>query len=95
MTLSRDDVQRVAILARLRLTPEEEARLTTELDNILGYMGKLSELDTSQIEPLAHAVEIVNAFREDRVTNQANTDALLANAPAKDESFFQVPKIIE
>ena len=95
MTLTREDVQRVAVLARLRLTEEEEARLTEELDNILQYMEKLNELDTSQIKPFSHAVDTVNAFREDHVTNQPNTEALLANAPEKDETFFRVPKIIE
>lgn len=95
MKLTRAEVQRVATLARLQLTAEEEERITGQLDEILQYMDKLNELDTSQVEPLAHAVDIVNAFREDRITNRPNAEALLANAPAKDESFFQVPKIIE
>ena len=95
MKLTRQDVQRVATLARLRLTAAEEDRLTEQLDNILQYMDKLNQLDTSHIEPLAHVVDIVNAFREDKVTNRSNADALLANAPAKDETFFQVPKILE
>jgi aspartyl-tRNA(Asn)/glutamyl-tRNA(Gln) amidotransferase subunit C len=95
MKLTREDVQRVATLARLRLTAAEEDRLTEQLDKILHYMDKLNELDTSHIEPLANAVDRVNAFREDKVTNRPNPDALLANAPAKDDSFFQVPKIIE
>jgi len=95
MGLTREEVQRVAMLARLRLTAEEENRLTEELDGILHYMDKLNALDTSQVEPFTHAVDIVNAFREDKVTNQPNADALLANAPEKDETFFRVPKIIE
>ncbi|HTN70825.1 MAG TPA: Asp-tRNA(Asn)/Glu-tRNA(Gln) amidotransferase subunit GatC [Methylomirabilota bacterium] len=95
MGLTHEEVQRVATLARLRLTAEEENRLTEELDGILHYMDKLNALDTSQVEPFTHAVDIVNAFREDKVTNQPNADALLANAPEKDETFFRVPKIIE
>jgi aspartyl-tRNA(Asn)/glutamyl-tRNA(Gln) amidotransferase subunit C len=95
MGLTREEVQRVATLARLRLTAEEENRLTEELGGILHYMDKLNALDTSQVEPFTHAVDIVNAFREDKVTNQPNADALLANAPEKDETFFRVPKIIE
>jgi aspartyl-tRNA(Asn)/glutamyl-tRNA(Gln) amidotransferase subunit C len=95
MKLSREDVQRVAALARLRLTAAEEASLTAELDSILLYMEKLNELDTSQVEPFTHAVDLVNAFREDVVTNEPNAEALLANAPENDESFFKVPKIIE
>jgi aspartyl-tRNA(Asn)/glutamyl-tRNA(Gln) amidotransferase subunit C len=95
MKLSREDVQRIAALARLRLTAVEETSLTAELGSILLYMDKLNELDTSQVEPFTHAVDLVNTFREDVVTNEPNAEALLANAPEKDETFFKVPKIIE
>jgi aspartyl-tRNA(Asn)/glutamyl-tRNA(Gln) amidotransferase subunit C len=95
MNLAREEVQRVAMLARLRLTPEEEERLTAQLDNILHYVGKLNELDTSGIEPFAHAVDMTIPMREDVVTNEPNAELLLANAPAQENSFFQVPKIIE
>ncbi len=95
MKLTRDEVQRVAVLARLRLTPQEETQLTDQLDHILAYMEKLAELDTSNIEPFSHESDAVNAFREDRVTNRPNADALLANAPDRDNTFFKVPKIIE
>jgi aspartyl-tRNA(Asn)/glutamyl-tRNA(Gln) amidotransferase subunit C len=95
MKLTRDEVQRVAVLARLRLTPQEETQLTEQLDHILAYMEKLAELDTSNIEAFSHEVDAVNAFREDKVTNRPNADALLANAPDRDNTFFKVPKIIE
>jgi aspartyl-tRNA(Asn)/glutamyl-tRNA(Gln) amidotransferase subunit C len=95
MKLTRDEMQRVAVLARLRLTPQEETQLTEQLDHILAYMEKLAELDTSNIEPFSHEADTVNAFREDRVTNRPNADALLANAPDRDNTFFKVPKIIE
>jgi aspartyl-tRNA(Asn)/glutamyl-tRNA(Gln) amidotransferase subunit C len=95
MKLTRDEVQRVAVLARLRLTPKEETQLTEQLDHILAYMEKLAELDTSNIEPFSHTVDTVNVLREDQVTNRPNADALLANAPDRDNSFFKVPKIIE
>jgi aspartyl-tRNA(Asn)/glutamyl-tRNA(Gln) amidotransferase subunit C len=95
MKLTRDEVQRVAVLARLRLTPKEETQLTEQLDHILAYMEKLAELDTSNMEPFSHAVDAVNVLREDQVTNRSNADALLANAPDRDNSFFRVPKIIE
>jgi aspartyl-tRNA(Asn)/glutamyl-tRNA(Gln) amidotransferase subunit C len=95
MKLNRGEVQRIATLARLRLTAEEEERLTEQLDRILQYMDKLNQVDTSKVEPLAHVIDIVNGFREDQVTNQPNTDVILGNAPAKDQTFFQVPKIIE
>jgi len=95
MKLTREDVQRVAVLARLRLTPEEETRLTEQLDHILAYMEKLTELDTSEVEPFNHSVEAVNALRPDKVTNRPDADAVLANAPDRDNTFFKVPKIIE
>ena len=95
MRLTGKEVQRIAMLARLRLTAEEEERLTEQLDNILQYMGKLNQLDTSGIEPFSHVVDMINPMREDIVTNQPNAEALLANAPAKENTFFQVPKIIE
>jgi aspartyl-tRNA(Asn)/glutamyl-tRNA(Gln) amidotransferase subunit C len=95
MKLTREEVRQVATLARLRITAEEEEHLTAELDAILQYIEKLNRLDTSKTEPFTHAVEGVNAFREDRVTNRADAEALLANAPDKDQTFFKVPKIIE
>jgi aspartyl-tRNA(Asn)/glutamyl-tRNA(Gln) amidotransferase subunit C len=95
MNLAREEVQRVAMLARLRLTPEEEERLTAQLDNILHYVGKLNELDTSGIEPFGHSVDMTISMREDVVTNEPNAELLLANAPAQENSLFQVPKIIE
>ena len=77
------------------MTPEEQASLTEDLDHILGYMEKLNQLDTAGVEPFSHVVNIENTLRDDRVTNQPNADALLANAPARDANFFKVPKIIE
>lgn len=94
MKLTAEEVRRVAVLARLRLTHEEEAQLTEQLDRILGYMDKLGELDTSNIPPFTHDIESVE-LREDKITNRPNTEALLANAPDRDGDFFKVPKIIE
>ncbi|MEE9144033.1 MAG: Asp-tRNA(Asn)/Glu-tRNA(Gln) amidotransferase subunit GatC [Candidatus Binatia bacterium] len=95
MKITPEEVKRVATLARLQLSQEEEELLTEQLDKILQYMAKLDRLDTDKVEPLAHAVDIVNAFREDKVTNQPNTKDLLANTPAREKNFFKVPKIIE
>jgi aspartyl-tRNA(Asn)/glutamyl-tRNA(Gln) amidotransferase subunit C len=95
MKLTRSEVQRVAVLARLRLTQEEETQLTEQLDHILAYMRKLEQLDTSNVEPFSHAVDALNPLREDKVSNRPNADALLANAPDRDNTFFKVPKIIE
>jgi aspartyl-tRNA(Asn)/glutamyl-tRNA(Gln) amidotransferase subunit C len=95
MMLTVEEVQRVALLARLKLTPVEQTLLTRQLDSILAYMNKLAELDTAQVEPFSHVVDSVNALRQDAVTNRPNAEALLANAPDRDAAFFKVPKIIE
>lgn len=95
MKISREEVERVAVLARLKLSAEEKERLTEQLDKILQYMEKLNRLDTAEVEPLAHAVDIVNAFREDKVVRKGDSESLLANAPGREKDFFKVPKIIE
>ena len=95
MRLTPEEVQHVALLARLRLTPEEQAELTEQLDHILAYMEKLNELDTASVAPFCHAIDAVNALREDVATNRPDPDGLLANAPDQDGTFFKVPKIIE
>jgi aspartyl-tRNA(Asn)/glutamyl-tRNA(Gln) amidotransferase subunit C len=95
MFISREEVRRIAMLARLRFSDEEEDQLTKELGQILQHMAVLERLDTSGVRPTAHALDAVNALREDQVTNEPDTEVLLANAPARDASFFVVPKIIE
>jgi aspartyl-tRNA(Asn)/glutamyl-tRNA(Gln) amidotransferase subunit C len=93
--ISRDEIRHVALLARLALDPAEEEAMMATLDAILTYMEKLGELDTSAVEPTAHILELPTPWREDVVTNAPDSDALLANAPARDGDFFRVPKIIE
>jgi len=93
--ITRDEIRHVALLARLALDPAKEEAMTATLDAILTYIEKLGELDTSAVEPTAHILDLPAAWREDSVTNAPNTDALLANAPARDGDFFRVPKIIE
>lgn len=93
--LTHEDVAQIALLARLRLLPEEVDQLTAELQSILQHMDKLQELDTSKVEPFSQAVDTSNAFRDDVVTNIPNPDGILANVPAKVKTFFKVPRIIE
>jgi aspartyl-tRNA(Asn)/glutamyl-tRNA(Gln) amidotransferase subunit C len=95
MKIGAEEVERVAVLARLRLTAAEKSQLTRQLDNILEYMEKLNQLDTMGVEPFTHPLATANALREDAVTNQSDPEALLANAPDRDGTFFKVPKIIE
>ena len=93
--ISADDIRHVALLARLDLTQEEEASMVTALDAILTYMDTLNELDTSEVEPTAHIIDLETPWRPDEVRNEAATEDLLANAPARDGDHFRVPKIIE
>ena len=95
MKISLDEIRHVALLARLALTPTEETELATTLDQILQHMDKLNQLDTTDVEPTAHIVAIDVPWREDVVTNVPDTEALLANAPARDDDLFLVPKIID
>ncbi len=95
MSVTCEEIRRIAALARLELTAHEEQELVTHFNKILTYVEKLNTLDTSEVEPTAHAVTVPSPLREDRVTNQPTPDALLANAPAREDHFFKVPKIIE
>ena len=95
MKITSEEIRHVAILARLDLTPDEQERLTGQLGRILEYMDKLNELDTAGVEPMSHAVDVVNVLRPDRAVNQPQTEALLSNAPAREDDFLSVPKIIE
>jgi aspartyl-tRNA(Asn)/glutamyl-tRNA(Gln) amidotransferase subunit C len=95
MKITAEEIDAIAVLARLRLTAEEKSQLVRQLDNILEYMDKLNQLDTAQVEPFSHRVDTMPALREDAVTNHPDPEALLANAPDRDGTFFKVPKIIE
>ena len=95
MKISVDQIRHVALLARLALTPAEEDELTTTLDQILEHMDQLNRLDTSNVEPTAHIVAVDTPWRDDVVANAPDTEALLANAPARDDDLFLVPKIID
>ena len=95
MAVTIEDVRKVAHLARLSFSPEEEARLAEDLSRILEYAQKLNELDTEGVPPTSHVLPIHNVFREDVVTPSLPQDELLANAPSKWRGFFRVPKVIE
>ena len=94
MAVSRKDVEHIAELARLKFNEDELKNFTEQLNEILAYVEKLSELDTENIEPLSHPVEGSNVFRDDVVIPSIPTSEALKNAPEKDEQFFHVPKVI-
>jgi len=89
------DVKYVAHLARLALTPEEEQKFGAQLGNILGYIEKLKELDVGNVEPMAHAVPLVNVTRPDEIRPSLPHEEAMRNAPAQANSLFIVPKIVE
>lgn len=95
MAIDRKTVEHVAKLARLQLTGEELDRYGKQLGAILDYIAKLEKLDVSGLEPLAHAVDTDNVFREDEPRPSISRDAALQNAPEKTGDFFVVPKIVE
>ena len=93
--MSDFNIQYVANLARVALTPDEEQRFGQQLTNILGYIEKLKEVDVSQVEPTAHAFPLVTVMRPDVVTGSLPHDEAMRNAPAKAGGLFVVPKVVE
>ncbi|MDQ2983293.1 MAG: Asp-tRNA(Asn)/Glu-tRNA(Gln) amidotransferase subunit GatC [Actinomycetota bacterium] len=91
MAISRDEVLHVARLARLELGEEELDRLGAQLNAILEAVGKVSELDLSDVEPTAHPLELVNIWAQDEPRPSLPVDEALANAPDRDGNFFRVP----
>lgn len=94
MKITKKEVLHVAHLARLSLTDEELEKMTGQLDNILSYVDKLSELDTGNILPTSHVFSVSNAFREDVVGESLPRNEALMNSPQHNEEMFQVPRII-
>jgi aspartyl-tRNA(Asn)/glutamyl-tRNA(Gln) amidotransferase subunit C len=95
MALTHDDVAKVALLARLRLTGEELNTFTPQLNAIVDYVAQLQELDTQDVEPLAHGVEVCNVFREDVRGPSLTREDALANAPKRNAESFLVPPVLE
>lgn len=94
MKISKNEVEHVANLARLNLSDNELETMTGQLDNILSYVDKLEELDTSEVAPTTHVFSVSNAFREDVVKESLNQSEAVKNGPQQNGEFFQVPKVI-
>jgi aspartyl-tRNA(Asn)/glutamyl-tRNA(Gln) amidotransferase subunit C len=88
-------VRRIARLARIRLAEEDVAQLQTELGAILGWIEQLDQVDVSGIDPLASVGQATLTMRDDVVTDGGQTEAVLANAPARSGTFYTVPKVVE
>jgi aspartyl-tRNA(Asn)/glutamyl-tRNA(Gln) amidotransferase subunit C len=94
MALSRQDVEKVALLARLELSSSELDALTTQLQQVVGYVEVLNELDTQSTEPMAHALDVANVFADDQVRPSLPREQALANAPHQDGQFYLVPAVL-
>ena len=94
MSISRAEVEKVSLLARLVLSEDELDRMTSQMSEILGYVDLLSEVDTSSVQPMAHALDVANAFREDAVQPSLDREAALANAPHRDGECYLVPAVL-
>ncbi|MEL7038457.1 MAG: Asp-tRNA(Asn)/Glu-tRNA(Gln) amidotransferase subunit GatC [Cyanobacteria bacterium J06592_8] len=92
--IDREQVHKVAHLARLEVTPEEEEKFTTELGSILEYFEQLTELDTENVPPTTRAIDVSNITRIDQLKPYENRDSLLESAPDSDGDYFKVPKIL-
>lgn len=90
-----EQVKQVARLARLNLSEAEIAQFSTQMSDILQYVEKLNQLDTADIEPLAHCLPVSNCLREDIIKPSLGVEKTLANAPDSDGQFFIVPKILD
>ncbi len=95
MSISREEVKHVAYLARLEFSEEELDIYANQLANILNYVAKLNELDTSKIEPTYHALQLTNVFKEDKVKPSFPVEEILSNAPEREKDFFVVPRVIK
>lgn len=94
MAVTLNDVEHVAALARLSFTDEEKKKLVEQLNEILEHMEQLNELDTGNVDPLSHVIELSNVFRDDERKPSLSREEALRNAPARTEKFFKVPKVI-
>jgi aspartyl-tRNA(Asn)/glutamyl-tRNA(Gln) amidotransferase subunit C len=95
MALNEKDVEYVANLARLDLSPEEKALFTRQLAHILEYIHKLNELETDEVPPTSHVLSLNNVFREDVVSPSTPPGEMLTSAPEQESGHYKVPKIIE
>ena len=93
--ISDETIEYVGILAKLELSEEEKEQAKKDMGNMLDYIDKLNELDTSNVEPMSHVFPVNNVFREDIVVNGDEREKILKNAPEEKNGSFKVPKTVE
>jgi aspartyl-tRNA(Asn)/glutamyl-tRNA(Gln) amidotransferase subunit C len=94
VSLTRADVEKVSLLARLQLSPLEVDAMTRQLGQIVQYVELLDELDTDDVQPMAHAMDLSNVFADDRVQESLSREQALANAPKRDDQYYRVPAVL-
>jgi aspartyl-tRNA(Asn)/glutamyl-tRNA(Gln) amidotransferase subunit C len=94
MKITKEEVLYVAHLARLDLDEESIEKFAGQIDEILGYIEKLNQVETKDIKPTSHAISLTNAFRDDEEKEHIDRKLALANAPEKEDGLFVVPKIV-
>ena len=95
MKVNDELVDKLANLARLEFNPQEKEEIKNDLEQMIGFIDKLNELDTTGVEPLLHMSENINILREDEVSGTISREDAFRNAPLHDEQFFKVPKVIK
>lgn len=95
MSVTKKDIDYVADLARLQLDDEERESLASDMNQILDYMSTLQELDTSDVEPLEHVIDLEYRLRDDKAEEPLSHEDALKNAPDADSDYFRVPRVIE
>jgi len=95
MSLTNDDVRRIAALARIAITAEESSQVLERLNRVLGLIDQMRAVDTAGIEPMAHAVDVVQRLRPDEVRERDRRELYQAVAPAVEDGLYLVPKVIE
>lgn len=94
MSLSSAEVEKVALLSRLLLGEEELRRMTAQLGDVVEYVRQLDQLDTTAVEPMAHAAELSNVFAPDEMQPSLDRELALANAPKRDDECYRVPAVL-
>ena len=95
MKISKEEVEKLAHLARLKFSEEEKLSMQADMDKILGFVDKINELDLEGVEPLVYLNEDRNIMRADKVEQRITKDEALKNSPAKDSDYFRVPKVLK
>lgn len=95
MKINKESLKKIAHLARLEIKPEEEVSLLNSMDSVLSWMEQLNEVDTEGVEPLTHIMDESNIWRDDISSNALSRTEALNNAPAKNDTYIMVPKVIE